>query len=288
VAQKLTSAPESVFWYFINERHKIYVKRTAGEPKPWTDDPVLRDYKFTNVFRQLDRGTVWLTENFVKPHWDDDPALIVANVGWYRLFNWTGTGELLGWQTKWSRARVLKKLLAAQAAGKQIFTGAHIVWSQGGQPKATGVTGSCTQLWERRNYIAGIAKMSRSLQKTFDALTEIRGIGGFIAYEIVTDLRHTTVLNQARDINTWANTGPGALRGLQRMYPEMKAADSLKKMRALLKKSRQPGILGPHVPPLELRDIEHSLCECDKLCRIRFNEGQTRSKYPGRGEEIVV
>ena len=33
------------FCYWINERHAIYQKRAKGQPAPWTDDPILRDYK---------------------------------------------------------------------------------------------------------------------------------------------------------------------------------------------------------------------------------------------------
>ena len=47
------------FCYWINERHAIYQKRAKGQPAPWTDDPILRDYKFTNPFRENDRVTVW-------------------------------------------------------------------------------------------------------------------------------------------------------------------------------------------------------------------------------------
>ncbi|THH15300.1 hypothetical protein EW146_g5161 [Bondarzewia mesenterica] len=42
---------------FIAERHAIHQRRIAGEAFPWTDDPVLLKYSFTNVFRVLDRMT---------------------------------------------------------------------------------------------------------------------------------------------------------------------------------------------------------------------------------------
>jgi hypothetical protein len=66
---------ESVFWYYLNERYSIYLKRKAGMPKPWTEDPIFLSYKFTNVFREHDRGTTWLRENFLEPHKDDSLGL---------------------------------------------------------------------------------------------------------------------------------------------------------------------------------------------------------------------
>lgn len=276
----LRSAPVSSFWYFINERHRIYVRRKEGLPKPWTDDEILQTYKFTNVFRQLDRGTVWLTENFIAPHSDDDTALLFFNIAWYRLFNWTGTGELLGWQKVWRPKSVTKRLKQAESKGDQIFTGAHVVWSPYGMSKIDGVVAECTEVWKKKSYIASISRYTRSLRAVFDELLKVRGIGGFIAYEIVSDLRHTKLLQDARDINSWANVGPGAMRGLRRLYPDIKPNQALAAMISLLAESRQNTDI--HVPDMELRDIEHTCCEFDKWCRVKYGEGRPRSTYKGK------
>lgn len=280
----LTCAPEALFWYWVNERHAIYCRRAEGKPKPWTDDPILRDYKFTNVFRQLDRGTVWLTEHFIRPHWDDDPALLFFNIAWYRMFNWTGTGERLGWQTSWELARVRRLLGAALASGEQVFTGAHIIRSAFGRPKIDSIVDVCAELWKRRQQITVTAQHTGSLEETSRRLIEVDYVGGFMAYEILTDMRHTPLLNQAHDIHTWAHVGPGALRGLQRLSPGLQRQDALSKLLGLVARSREPGVLGTHVPPLEPRDCEHAACEWDKMCRIKFGEGRPRSKYNGRAD----
>src|SRR5262245_8611651 len=142
----LTPADEALFFYWINERHMVALHKDLGVMKPWTQDEILQSYKFTNVFRQKDRGTVWLTNEFLHPHRDADAPLLVFNIGWYRLFNWTGTGRLIGWQESWSKARVKTKLKKAEARGDQVFTGAHIVWGEKGLPKIEGVLLSCR--WE--------------------------------------------------------------------------------------------------------------------------------------------
>ncbi len=281
--QELVKAPESLFWYFLNERHRVYLKKTAGEPKPWTEDVILQNYKFTNIFRELDRGTVWLRENFIKPHWDDDAGLIVANVAWYRMFNYWGTGEYLGWQTSWDPQYLKTELHARMNSGSQVFTNAHIIWSEEGMPKIDAIVNYASNVWNQKESIA-LECRKNSLELTFHALTTFRGIGGFQAYEIVTDLRHTRLLENATDINTWANMGPGAKRGLLRLgLPAKNAKDGLASMQYLLEISRpldRP--LENHVPELELREIEHSLCEFDKYCRVKFGEGEPRMKYNGR------
>jgi hypothetical protein len=44
--------------YFVRERHNIYLRRKAGKPKPWTEDPILQRNYFCNVYRELDKTTV--------------------------------------------------------------------------------------------------------------------------------------------------------------------------------------------------------------------------------------
>jgi hypothetical protein len=281
----LRAAPVSLFWYWINERHNIYLRRSRGEPKPWTDDDIFKDYKFTNVFRELDRGTVWLRENFLEPHHSDDPELLLFNVAWYRMFNLWTTGQLLGWQTNWWSDQVKTTLHAAALHDERVFTNAHIVWSEEGRSKIDAVVDYATAIWNDRNKLAKLSLQGQSLALTFNLLIDYRGIGNFIAYEIVTDLRHTRVLGNAFDIDSWANLGPGAKRGLQRLdMPCKNQMEGLSSMRELLRQANGRCFenIGSHVPSLELRDIEHSLCEFDKYCRVKFGEGTPRMTYNGR------
>lgn len=305
----LATAHVSSFWYWITERHAIYERRQAGQPKPWTHDPILRAYKFTNPFRQNDTGTVWLTKNFLDPHREvphdaDCPELlqlpanrtadcqctemvhhlstVAFNICWYRMFNWTGTGELLGWQTDWNEAAVVEKLSKALAEGKQVFTGAHIVRSAFGVPKIDSIAAVCSDL-HHMCYTAGAlvtcVREEKSLQRVFDMLLQVDYVGPFMAYEMVTDMRWTPLLDDAHDINTWANAGPGALRGLERLQmPRKNQREANASMRELLEQSREALTT---LPALEMRDIEHSLCEFDKYMRIKSGEGKPRGRYPG-------
>ena len=111
-----------------------------------------------------------------------------------------------------------------------------------------------------------------------------------MAYEIVTDLRHTAILQNSPDIMTWCNPGPGCLRGLYRIkgWEFEKGNNSTspvlppgfdREMIDLLSKVRER--LRPKMPPLEMRDLEHSLCEFDKYSRALEGDGRLKRKYPG-------
>lgn len=290
MAVELTAAPEALFWYWITERHNIFMRRQRGEKPPWTADGILQRYKFTNPFRENDRGTVWLRENFLEPHANDDLALLVGNICWYRAFNWWGTGARLGWRTEWDEAAIREDLEVALENKEQVFTGAHIVYSPPGLGKIEAITAVCAELWKLRHAVVDRALSSsrkKSLEAVFDLLKTVHCIGDFQAYEMVTDMRHTRLLDDATDIMLWANMGPGAKRGLQRlrMSTESRGVPS---MRLLL--SHAPGTgFAPFFdsiaypdgfwPVFEMRDIEHSLCEFDKYCRVLWGEGEPRSKY---------
>ncbi len=265
----------TLFWYFVNERHRIYLRKSAGDPRPWTKDPILHEWKFTNVFRELDRGTIWLREHFREPHADAGP-LLLFNVAWYRIFNWIPTAEALGWRATWEVDEVVQTLDRLP----QVFTNAHMLRGTAGEPKVVTYAKVGREIWESQGDLYQAARHWRRMEIVFDILTDFRNIGPFLAYEIVTDLRHTSILGDATDINSWANVGPGAMRGLQRIWPGLPKSDGLVKMHALLKESgsEREG----HVPEMELRDIEHSLCEYDKMMRVKNGEGTPRCRYVPR------
>lgn len=277
--KELTKAPESLFWYWISERHSIYLKRMAGLPKPWTTDPILRDYKFTNPFRENDRGTVWLRENFLIPHANDPLELLAFNICWYRMFNWWGTGQRLGWQTSWDTEKIIAILSKALLVGDQVFTGAHIVYSPPGLPKVDAIVEVCDALY--RVCIGSFTQPINNLESAFDRLRLVHCVGGFMAYEMVSDMRHTKLLENAHDIMTWANPGPGCKRGLQRLgMSYSRDVDAIKSMQELLSRSKQN--LPDGFPDLEMREIEHVCCEVDKYARVKFGEGHPRGRFNGR------
>ncbi|MDI9335929.1 MAG: putative DNA base hypermodification protein, partial [Gammaproteobacteria bacterium] len=122
-------------------------------------------------------------------------------------------------------------------------------------------------------------------------LSQYQGWGGFMSYEVATDMRWTRYLCQASDICTYANPGPGAKRGLNRLsgrpiefLPTIQQAIHEMNLvyQQVLKSWPSPS---EDWPALEMREIEHSLCEFDKYQRVKNHQGKTRSKFPGFAED---
>ena len=278
------------FFYWMHERHAIYLKRKAGLSWPWSDDPILQTFKFTNVFRELDAGTVWCRENIRGPY-TDHPELFF-NIAVYRRHNLIATGEALGFIEHYNPIWAMEKMYERRAQGKAIFTGAHMTCgtirdANGNIPpdKIIQIFGIAFEhLWQIRHEIE--PQPGDTLQTAYERMLKMHppGYGAFITYEVITDLRWTRYLQDAYDTHMWANPGPGAKRGIQRLYGQQDAKglsfsynDYVDIMRWLMK-SFNKGKL-EWMPSVEMRDIEHSLCEFDKYMRVLLGQGRPRQKF---------
>ena len=280
------------FWHFINERHKIFLKKTVGRPKPWTDDPILQGWKFCNVFRYNDKQSKLLIDNIIKPHWNDDLSLMLFNIYAFRAFNWWPTYNYLvqGWQSTkngWFEScdpeLIKDKLYAHVGEGNaKLTSGAYMIRGREGMPKYESIVQTLTEIWEKKEALSILFSKftSDSLQATQEFLMNQKfwGWGSFTTYQIVLDLTYTKWLENAVDINTWCEFGPGAIRGIHEIYPELPKNMMLQAARGLLLDS--PKFLEGHVPTLNLQDIEFCLCELQKYRRIKAG-GKSKAKYNG-------
>ena len=49
--------PVRAFFDFCREREQIRLRRERGEAPPWSEDPIFRQGRFLNIFREDDRGS---------------------------------------------------------------------------------------------------------------------------------------------------------------------------------------------------------------------------------------
>lgn len=285
------------FFAFARERHSVYLKRRAGLPAPWTDDPVMQTTRFTNVFRELDRTTIWFRQNIRTPLADEFwvvPATII-----FRWFNRISTGEVLADpEVALLRGRfyahTFEKLVRQRIPRGPWVTGSYMVCSgHGTGDKLTGILRYCTMMlewWDREGRV--FFQKRPSLEDAHVHLVEkVEGLAGFTAYEVVTDLRWTHAVNP-HDRLRWAHSGPGATRGGSRVLfgePDRLRQDSLtdqaalrELMKKLLKASRDARYWPQgdvDWPEWELREVEHTLCEFDKYERVRREQGRAKNRF---------
>ena len=280
------------FFYFINERHAIYLRRAAGEPYPWTKDPILQKHRFCNVFRELDKVTVWIRKNWREPYADHKNLAFSMAVA--RQINLPATLKEFGFPKRWNPERLMHVLADRMERGKRAYTGAYMLTGTLGGPKPLQTAFKILDSLYRDppKLVPGM-----SLEEAFNEYKGRPGFGPFMSYEVVTDLRYTRYLSNAPDIMTWANAGPGAKRGLLRLQglqvrgPDavyrMPNDEALEGMRELLK--MVPDFVGDHVPlkDMDMRAIEHSTCEFDKMMRALNGEGVLERFRPQKDGSLM-
>jgi hypothetical protein len=294
------------FFAYARERHAITLRRASGLPRQeWTKDPILMQYRFCSVFRELDKTTMWFRRHVRYPM-RKEPEVLLATVV-FRLLNRIETGEamfnddnLLGGfsafhdfaregETKYLKRAILKRL-----GNKGPYTtGAYIISSPPGYSKLDGMMKVIGDFYQYSNWMQHAVELKKlrgkiTLEDTWTWLKAQDYLGPFHSYEIVTDLRHTALLEQAPDILTWASPGPGARRGSNRVHGRVyndkttaSREDLIREMHQILQVSRQAKHW-PHkegYPPWEMRDVEHTLCEFDKYERVRTGLGKPRGVY---------
>ena len=273
--------PIERFFWWMEERHRIFLKKDMGLPRNhWTNDEILKTYRFTNPFRENDKTTVWFREKMRDPLNGDDAVLMATVI--FRWFNLIETGETLlannlhvEWNPEIAREEIKKQ--------PKYVTGGYIIKTPDGMDKVDGVIWCINRVWPQREQLANDIR-SNNLRGSWNTVMQFPYLGAFMAYELITDLRHTHFLDGADDIYTWANAGPGAMRGLNRIYDrplnfKSRKHNFTKEMHELLLCSPEY-LTKDFLPRLEMRDIEHSLCEFDKYERVRNGEGAPRGKYP--------
>ena len=270
------------YTYWIEERERIrHLKEELKQDPPWTEDPILKEFKFCQVFREDDRTTRWFRTHMREPL-RNSPDVFMATIA-FRFFNLIETGRTLldnNLHIEWDRPKAIEEI----KKNPKWITGAYIVKSPNRMDKVTGVTECVSHLWDDRENIIKQLESFTTLEEAWKFLMQYPYIGPFVSYEMVTDLRHTYLLENATDICSWGNPGPGAMRGLNRLTGRplefcKRSWDWHSEMLDLYDWCSQKLDVSKLNYPFEMREVEGGLCEFDKYSRILKGQGRTRSVY---------
>jgi hypothetical protein len=267
--------------YWITERESVRRKREAGLPPPWTVDPILRDYSFCNVRREHDRVTMHIARTQREPNVGD--PLLWFGMMVVRLFNWPETLDELGYAVPFDRDRIKRVVTARMQHGEQVFGPAYVI-PNGGSSKAKVeyiADDVLHPLWKAREHLT--PREGNRLVVISDRLTQFQGIGGFLAAQALADAKYGGVLRSAPDWMTFAVSGPGSRRGLNRIvgrpvdspWTERAWQAAFARFEALIRPKLHRIGLGD----LHAQDLQNCLCEIDKHLRGTLDEGRPKRKY---------
>jgi hypothetical protein len=258
----------------------MFERRLAGEPGPWTSDPILREFKFCNVFRAADRVSQYMIRNVCyhgEPCSDEDRLFQITA---FRTFSKTATWEtvrdILG---RYPTLDDLADGSFGQALDQTrernggLYTGAFILC-------ATDAYGQSTK---HRNHVELFRHMflhdqfaarllgAESLREVYGLLHGYPLMGDFMSYQTAIDLNYCALIDFSE--NDFTQPGPGALRGMKKCFED--PGDYTPAEIVLWMTERQDEELarlglpfgGLWRRPLHAIDCQGLFCETDKYCR---------------------
>ncbi len=292
-----------LYWYFAYERQNIFWKKLNGEEAPWTEDEILQTYKFCNSYRVNDRVSQYLLKNVIyngKKYKDED---MIFRILLFKLFNKESTWELLLNHFEditletFDIKEYSKVLENALSNGIKIYNDAYISCAN----KAFG--------YDRKhdNHLALLDKIFRidkaylkilnakTMEEGFHIIKSYPLIGNFMAYQFVTDINYSDVVDWKEDEFTVA--GPGSLRGIKKCFLDKGKMTNEDIIRYMYEHQdaefKRLGFNFKRIGnrPLQLIDCQNIFCELDKYCRQAFpdlksNRTKIKKKYTPKPDKI--
>lgn len=283
----------AVFKYYVSERYRIHLRKDVwGKPFPWTDDPILSMYRFTNVRREQDKNSKYLL-NVMKEHGNKLNLNMLCNILLFRLFNKIETMEHLGGWVDFVHygEDLVRWKLTCVPKGYVYFTNAYLSSGMKKEmnkhfpkekmrvmniPNAVAVFGP--------SIYKGIKK-AKTPQDVIDALKSVNGISDFIAYQVFVDLTYLDDFPWSE--NEFVKSGPGCNLGLRYLF---KDRDGLTDEELLFWIRDNCPVTKEwcesHMTDLPKEDrymnvmsIENCMCELGKYMKAKTGTGRPRNLY---------
>lgn len=289
----LTATPVfDTYWRFAVRRQDLFFRRVAGTPPPWTNDPVLVRYRFTNPYRAADRVSQYLIRKVLYAG-EQTPQEVFFRAILFKLFNRINTWEVLeaelGWPS-WKRFdfdRYARVLDAMMARGQRVYSAAYIMPSPrlGNRRKHR----NHLRLLEYMMRAGAPAVVARagSLREVFEAIRRYQSLGAFLAFQFAIDLNYSEVIHFSE--MDFVVAGPGARDGIRKCFADIGGLDEAELIRAVSEMvAAECERLGLSFKtlwgrPLQLVDCQNLFCEVAKYARVVHPEargalGRTRIK----------
>ncbi len=282
------------YWRFATARQAIFYRRLIDPLGPWTDDSILRSYRFTNVYRASDRVSQYLIREVqYRSDRPQTPTEIFFRTLLLKIFNRIETWEEIERQTgpiAWERVdldTIVRTLGSMLERGLPIYSGAYIMPSPpfGYRRK-------------HENHLALLAQMmndglpdrvqrASSLKAVYEMLASYAGIGRFLAFQYCIDLNYSTFLDF--DEADFVVAGPGAVDGIAKcfastggMTPEeiIRWTSDRQQVEFARLGLKFQDLFGRRLQPVDCQNI---YCEISKYARVSHPEvagssGRTRIK----------
>lgn len=269
------------YWRFAAERQQIFYRRALDRLAPWTSDPILQQFKFTNAYRASDRVSQYLIRHVIhggSSSFDTTFLRILL----FKIFNKIETWETL----RASLGEIdestfdveeLDRILEDQLRqGKRIYSSAYIMPSGG---RASGRKHTFHLELVRKmlsDRVPDRILHAKTLRAAYEILLGYSSVGPFLAYQWCIDLNYSEHLDF--DEMEFVVPGPGARDGLRKCFVDFGDSSEADIIRSVTEAQNEHferlGIAFASLwgRPLQLVDCQNLFCETGKYSRVAHPE----------------
>lgn len=305
-SDKLDICEENLDLFFetMFERQEIWHKRNIlGKERPWTKNKLFAEYKFTNVYRELDRNSQYQIKNIFKK--ETNRKELIWKIMFFRFFNnpeFFDFMEQIPSYSDFDAEKLKRTMKIFRISGGNPFTNAYLTNSQ--------ACPGCTRdecfafkviptLHEMVPKLSLLLIKAKEPEEIIKLLLTLPSVSHFMAHEFYQDFtyadRYSEIKLMKFDQNDFTNIGPGAEAGIRLIFPNRKRkADKIQAIYDLkdlsqqyLEKFGEFKYLGyteglyfiEKNGELTLHAMEMWLCEFQKYWKMIVGEGKQRSKF---------
>lgn len=270
------------YWKFAALRQEAFFKRLEGNSYPWSSDPIINKYRFTNVYRAADRVSQYLIKEVIyKDGLPNSPKEILFRILLFKLFNKIETWELL--KSKISNLifeefqfKLYDKVLNnAITNSKRIYSAAYIM------PSGKSYFGFQRKHSNHLKLIELIINSNtherlmsaKTMQYAFEILKQFPGLGDFLAYQFLIDVNYSTITNFSE--SEFVVAGPGAKGGISKCFTDTAGLNHVEIIKLMTDRQElefeRLGLSFKNLwgRRLQLIDCQNIFCEVDKYARIK-------------------
>ena len=299
------------YMYFVSERMNIFWNKLYGGSTPYSKDKIFNEYKFTNVYRVLDRSSQYLVREIINKPDGYTNLELFWRILIYKHFNLPSTWEYLKENVGNIRgvadfSKIIECLLKNP---NNIYSNAYMMttafvtknsrynYLMESVPKKR--FKSTLHVFEKEIHDSGFVNDLLESKTYFELITKLNSItslSNFLSYQYAQDFNYSRIFNF--DDNEFCSAGDGTIRGIHRTFDIVGKPDYneiVKWVQANFEKLCHdhrsdfraiPGWL-PTVP-----DFSNCFCETDKYMRgsgivIEGVEGQRiKTKYTESSDKM--
>ncbi len=277
-----TTAVYDSYWKFAVLRQDIFFNRVKNNSQPWSNDPILNEYKFTNAYRASDRVSQYLINEVIyNKEYPTSPKEIIFRILLFKLFNKIETWELLSkhfgvlTHKDYRFSQYDELLNIAIGSGRRIYSAAYIM------PSGQSYFGHKRKHSNHLRLIEHILSKNtdellmsaKTMQQAFEVLKSFPGFGDFLAYQLLIDINYSEILNFSE--SEFVVPGPGARGGISKCFENTGGLSHVEIIKMVTDRQEQEfDRLGLSFQtlwgrPLQLIDCQNLFCEVDKYARVK-------------------